>query len=123
MTGRRNRNSVNPVPRPYRGHVRCRAPRGPPHLGNSQCIYASIGNHNAFMKKAVVLWLLLNALIGRAFGADHSFAAKMLENAAINHDLARIRMTFERDIQRPYDPWTKENKSGSHGANAKPAAP
>lgn len=75
------------------------------------------------MKKAVVLLLLFNALMGRAFAADHSLAAKMLENAAINHDLARIRMTFERYIQRPYDPSTKENKSGADGANAKPAAP
>jgi len=73
------------------------------------------------VKTTVICSLLLTALITRAFAADHSSAAKMLENAAINHDLARIRMTLEHEIENRYDFRTKGNKLSSHAANVKAA--
>jgi len=64
------------------------------------------------MRIIVVCSLLFAAPFTRAFAAAHLTAAKMLEDAAFNHDLARIRTTFQRDVQRPYDSGFRENNLG-----------
>lgn len=63
----------------------------------------------------VICSLLVAALAPRAFAASHLTAAKMLEDAAFNHDLARVRMTFERDVRSRYVSGSKENSLGSQG--------
>jgi methionine-rich copper-binding protein CopC len=65
------------------------------------------------MRIIVICSLLLAAPVTQAFAAAHLTAAKMLEDAAFNHDLARIRMTFQHDVQGRYDAPSRENSSGS----------
>ena len=57
--------------------------------------------------------LLAAAPVTPVFAAGHLTAAKMLEDAAFNHDLARIRMTFQHDIQGRYDSDPKKTSLGS----------
>jgi hypothetical protein len=61
----------------------------------------------------VICSLLLAAPVTQAFAASHLTAVKMLEDAAFNHDLARIRTTFQRDIQSRADSRSREIDSGS----------
>jgi hypothetical protein len=61
----------------------------------------------------VICSLLLAALVTQAFAASHLTAVKMLEDAAFNHDLARIRTTFQRDVQSRADSRSREIDSGS----------
>ena len=75
------------------------------------------------MRTIALCSLLLTALTTHAFAAYHSSAAKMLENAAINHDLARIRMSWERRIENRHDFRTERNSLGSHATNGKAASP
>lgn len=65
------------------------------------------------MRVPVICSLLLVASLAPVSAASHLAAAKMLEDAAFNHDLARIRMTFEHDIQGPYDSAPKKTSLGS----------
>ena len=65
------------------------------------------------MRMIVICSLLLAASATPVFAASHLTAAKMLEDAAFNHDLARIRTTFQHDVQSPYDLRIQENSLGS----------
>jgi hypothetical protein len=76
-------------------------------------IFALINRYSARMRIIVICSLLLAAPFTRAFAAAHLTAAKMLEDAAFNHDLARIRTTFQHDVQSRYNSGPRENNLSS----------
>jgi hypothetical protein len=61
----------------------------------------------------VISSLVLAVLPARAFATTHLTAAQMLADAAFNHDLARIRTTFRRDVQSRDASGSMENNLGS----------
>jgi hypothetical protein len=61
-------------------------------------IYALIGRHHARMKNAVICTVLFAALFMRP-AVCRTSAEQMLEDAAVNHDLARIRLNFKRQVE------------------------
>jgi hypothetical protein len=65
------------------------------------------------MRMIVICSLLLAAPAASVLAASHLTAAKMLEDAAFNHDLARIRTTFQHDVQSRYDSGSGANNLGS----------
>lgn len=117
MRGRRSLNSAIP---PYRATAVLRTVRN--WLSGTTVNYALIEGHNARMKKTVICSLLFAALAAPALAAGQPSAMKMLEDAAVNHDLARIRFTWEHRVKDPHDFRTERNKPGSHAANVGPAA-
>jgi hypothetical protein len=64
------------------------------------------------MRMIVIGSLVLAVQITPALAASHLTAVKMLEDAALNHDLAKMRMTFEHDVKSRYISRSRESSLG-----------